>query len=60
MELAAGDGWRPALDALPDWGGIWFVQAGASGGGGCGPPTSRQNAAMTSVSQSSVYGWRVS
>ena len=24
------------LDALPDWGGIWFVQAGASGGGG--PP----------------------
>ena len=22
-----------ALDALPDWGGIWFVQAGASGGG---------------------------
>jgi hypothetical protein len=21
------------LDALPDWGGIWFVQAGASGGG---------------------------
>src|SRR5688572_1695426 len=25
-----------ALDALPDWGGIWFVQGGASGGGG--PP----------------------
>ena len=24
------------LDALPDWGGIWFVQGGASGGGG--PP----------------------
>jgi len=22
-----------ALDALPDWGGIWFVSAGASGGG---------------------------
>ncbi len=22
-----------ALDALPDWGGIWFVQGGASGGG---------------------------
>jgi hypothetical protein len=24
------------LDALPDWGGIWFIQSGASGGGG--PP----------------------